>query len=76
MAEYQASVEPHGKQHKIGPYRIRRQLYTDSDGSRHSGWLIWSGDYETGTGSRGLPLLTLCKHWRHVREEHQWRRRG
>ena len=51
MTEYKASVGPSGKPHKVGPYTLIRELYIDSDGSRHRGWTLWSGDY--GTGSRG-----------------------
>jgi hypothetical protein len=77
MTKYTASVEPSGKTHKIGPYRLGREHYIDSDGSCHGGWILWSGDYEIGTGSRGNWKLLLLpfKHWQHIRKERQWNKK-
>jgi len=75
MTKYTATVEPAGKTHRIGPYLLYRKRYVDSDGRRHRGWMVWSGDWEIGTGApRPLPLV-LIKHWRHIRTERRWNKR-
>ena len=73
MTKYTASIEPSGRPRKIGRYLLTPERYVDSDGSRHRGWTLWSGDYEIGTGTRGLRVFLLpFKHWRHVRQERRW----
>jgi hypothetical protein len=67
MAEYIATVESAGEVRRIGPYRLERRIYTDSDGTRHGGWLIWSGNFGIGTGHRGSLAVTFLRHWQHLR---------
>ena len=72
MTKYTASIGPSGRPRKVGPYLLIPERYVDSDGSRHRGWTLWSGDYKIGTGSRGPLFLLPFRHWRHVRQARRW----